>query len=90
MWRWRSDCGCYQVASPGACRPSGRKAKTGQRSTRLMCGEVSPVQSSDQRENLLGWPASAVDHHEVLMERLGQFPVKGCLDAPWVQVVPVA
>jgi len=55
-----------------------------------MCGEVSPVQSSDQRENLLGRPASAVDHHEVLMERLGQFPMKGCLDAAWVQAVLVA
>jgi hypothetical protein len=52
--------------------------------------EVSPVQPSYQRENLLGRPASAVDYHEVLMDRFRQFPFNGRLDGLRVQAVLVA
>jgi hypothetical protein len=56
--------------SLSACRSPGWKAKAGQGTTRLMGCEVSPVEAGNQRQDLLGRPAPAVDHHEVLMDRI--------------------
>src|ERR1700733_146358 len=71
-------------------RSCGTEAKTGQRAPRLMGCEVGPVEPGYQRQDLLGRPAPAVDHYEVLLDRLWQHAFEGCFHAPAIQVVPVA
>ena len=78
------------MVAPGARRSSGRKAKTGEGSACLMGCEVGPVEPCYQRQDLLGRPASAVDHHEMLLDRFGQRSLEGRFHAPRIQVVAVA
>src|ERR1700730_18588552 len=51
--------------------------------------EVSPVEAGNQRQDLLGRPAPAVDHHEMLMDRFWQHAVQGRFHPPRIQVVLV-
>lgn len=70
------------MVSPRTRRSSGGKAEAGQRAAGLMGCEVGPVEPGDQGQDLLGRPASAVDHHEVLLDRLGQRSPEGRFHAP--------
>lgn len=76
--------------SPGACRSCSGEAKTGQRAARLVGCEVGPVEPGYQGQDLLGRPASAVDHYKVLLNRFWQCALKGCFHALGIQIIPMA
>lgn len=59
-----------------AASPADRKTQTSEHTTRLVGGEVSPIQSSDKRNDLLGRIATCANDHEVVGERLGKNPLE--------------
>jgi hypothetical protein len=55
-----------------------------------MSGEIGPVEPGHEGQDLLRWPATPIDHDEVLVDRFRKYALQRCLHAAALELIPVA